>query len=237
MANPTLPASCQQEIEALEAEINIMRSGNPSPEEEAEIIKKEVNILKKYCSKLREVESENEKLKVELGSRVAIKDSEADIGKDQVETLKDKLKNWEELTKERDSLANRVHVLEQQLQQYQTLPEDVELLRKKSDMLDNVMQERDGLSQKVKLIKSMEEEMQNLRAKADRVDQLERELKNMSKGDRSSGCCRNCRSSNWLTFHLVCCRFRAEEDPVQSGELGSGTAKHALRAGCHEEAD
>lgn len=187
VANPTLPTSCQQEIEALEAEIKIMRSGSPSPEEEARIIKKEVEVLKRYCSKLKEVESENEKLKVELGSKVAIKESEPDMDKSRMDTLKDKLKNLESLTEERDNLANKVRILEKQLMKYQSLPGDVEELRNKSEILDNVMMERDNLKQKCKGVKAMEDELKKLRVKAERVDELEKQLRNASKGDWSSG--------------------------------------------------
>ncbi|XP_050309863.1 myosin heavy chain, clone 203-like [Anthonomus grandis grandis] len=187
IANPSLPVSCQQEIEALEAEIRIMRSGNPSPEEEAEIIKKEIEILKRYCSKLKDVENENEKLKVELGSRVAIKDSEYEAENSKISTLKDKLKHLEELTQERDTLADKVITLEKRLAQYKDLPDNIEELKNKAKMLDSVMQERDNLSQKVKMMKSMEEELQKFRGKADRVDDLERELRRMSKGDSNSG--------------------------------------------------
>ncbi|XP_030749511.1 protein Daple-like [Sitophilus oryzae] len=188
VTNPSLPASCQQEIEALEAEIKIMRSGNPSPEEEAQIIKREVEILKRYCSKLKEVETENEKLKVELGSRVALKDSEPDlIQQEKMDTLKEKLDHLEALTEERDALANKVQLLEKQLMQYENVPEDLELLKNRSDMLDTVLEERDKMSQKVKSLKEVESELMKYKQKAERVDELERELRNMSKGDRSSG--------------------------------------------------
>nr|CAH7752888.1 unnamed protein product [Callosobruchus chinensis] len=56
--NPVLPSSCQEEIDALEQEMKIMRSGNLPPEQEAEIIKKEVDVLKRYCMKLKEIENE-----------------------------------------------------------------------------------------------------------------------------------------------------------------------------------
>ncbi|KAL1509119.1 hypothetical protein ABEB36_003910 [Hypothenemus hampei] len=187
VANPSLSASCQQEIEALEAEIRIMRSGSPTPEEEGEIIQKEIQILKSYCVKLKEVENENEKLKVELESRAAVKDSGMELDKEKVETLKDKLKHLEELTRERDSLAEKVRILEKKLHRFEDLPEDVEVLKSKSDMLDTVMQERDGLNQKMKMMKGMEEQIARLKVKADRVDDLERELKTLSKGGYSSG--------------------------------------------------
>ncbi|CAH1133765.1 unnamed protein product [Ceutorhynchus assimilis] len=184
VANPALPASCQEEIEALEAEIRIMRSGNPSPEEEAEIIRKEIEILKRYCNKLKDVEDENEKLKGELlASPMATKKpSEVQV---ENEKIREKLKNVDDLTKEKDMLANKVHMLEKRLLQYEDLPDDLEMMKNRSDMLEAVMEERDELNQKIAAMKAMEEELNILRAKADRVDELERELKMMSKEDRS----------------------------------------------------
>ncbi|KAF7266369.1 hypothetical protein GWI33_020394 [Rhynchophorus ferrugineus] len=199
VTNP-LPLSCQEEIAALEAEIKIMRSGNPSPEEEAEIIKREVEVLKRYCSKLKEVESENVKLKEELGSRMVLKSSEKDLETPKMDALKDKLEILESLTKERDMLAERVNYLEKELKQYKDVPDNVELLKNRSSMLDTVLEERDKLSLKVKSVKDMEQELAKYKLKAERVDDLERELKNMSRGDRSSGI--NIRKSKSMADNL-----------------------------------
>ncbi|KAG5880205.1 hypothetical protein JTB14_018996 [Gonioctena quinquepunctata] len=54
-----VPTSCKEEMDALEEEMQGMRSGNYSPDEEADVIKKEVDVLRKYCLKLKAIEEEN----------------------------------------------------------------------------------------------------------------------------------------------------------------------------------
>lgn len=53
------------DLDALEAEISTMRE-NATPEQETEIIKKELECLKKYCDKLSNIQQENEELKREI---------------------------------------------------------------------------------------------------------------------------------------------------------------------------
>lgn len=53
------------ELENLELEIARMRE-NATPEQETEIIKKELEIVKKYCDKLSNIQQENEELKREI---------------------------------------------------------------------------------------------------------------------------------------------------------------------------
>lgn len=215
-----------------------MRSGNLSPEQEAEVIRKEVDVLKKYCLKLKSVEDENEKLKLErdnLKSQVTLSDdtgkkkhksvkdnlnrqvagilgddekrkietdssksvtetygnadlSETDNSKETlIEELKSKLKNLEQITRERDMLANKVQRLEKELVQYRDLPEDIEVYRNRSKMLDSALEERDKMSKKIEQIKEMEDEMNQLRKRSARVDELEEELKSFSKNDKNIG--------------------------------------------------
>ncbi|XP_023311145.1 ELKS/Rab6-interacting/CAST family member 1-like [Anoplophora glabripennis] len=242
-ASPVIPTSCKEEIEALELEIKVMRSGNLSPEQEAEVIRKEVDVLKKYCMKLKSVENENEKLKLErdtLKSQVILSDDpgnekrksvkdnlnrqvagilgdteekhkvKVDSLKDVTETLNNtdtskvdnlylnenqayidelnsKLKNMEELVRERDMLANKVQRLEKELLQYRDLPEDIDVYRNRSKMLDSALEERDKMSKKVEQLKEMEDELNQLKKKSSRVDQLEEELKLYSKNDKNIG--------------------------------------------------
>ncbi|KAJ8954424.1 hypothetical protein NQ318_011099 [Aromia moschata] len=195
-----MPLSCQEEISALEMEIKLMRSGNLSPEQEAEIIKKEVQVLRKYCLKLKSIEDENEKLKLErddLKSQVAIGSASSDenlkfkmeqYGSKEklIEELNYKVKDLEETTKERDALASRVKKLEKELLQYQDLPDDIDVYRDRSKMLDSALEERDKMNVKVEQMKDLENELNYLRKKAARVDELEQELKFYSKNDTNA---------------------------------------------------
>lgn len=54
------------ELQKLEQEIAMMRDkGNLTPEQETEIIKKELEVLKRYCDKLSNIQEENDKLKLD----------------------------------------------------------------------------------------------------------------------------------------------------------------------------
>ncbi|CAH1175728.1 unnamed protein product [Phaedon cochleariae] len=175
VADTGIPTSCKEEIEALEQEMQIMRSGNLSPEQEAEVIKKEVDVLKKYCMKLKAIEEDNERLKSERanlpdGDKMAPLDAE-------------KIK---ELEAERDDMANKVEKLQKELLQYRDLPEDFEIYKNRSDMLDNALAERDQMQFKIEKMKEMEKELEELKAKADRADELEKTLKYYSKTDKTS---------------------------------------------------
>lgn len=61
--------SCEKEIQELEEEIECMRAAKTcTPERETQIIRKELAVLKKYCSKLTSIQAENVVLKREMAS-------------------------------------------------------------------------------------------------------------------------------------------------------------------------
>nr|CAI5820715.1 unnamed protein product [Callosobruchus analis] len=177
--NPVLPSSCQEEIEALEQEMKIMRSGNLPPEQEAEIIKKEVDVLKRYCMKLKEIESENEKLKSGMKS-----------GGSAGPAPKGDSAEMESLMKERDELAKKVEQLENELKQLRGGKSDDkqsdDVYKDRTDMLDKALAERDELRKKLDDIEKAQGDIIELKKKADKADELERQLKSQSKSDRSS---------------------------------------------------
>lgn len=55
--------SCDNEIQILEEEIERMKATSQSPAEETRIIQKEVEVLKRYCSRLSSIQEENLRLK------------------------------------------------------------------------------------------------------------------------------------------------------------------------------
>ncbi|KAJ8920804.1 hypothetical protein NQ315_004945 [Exocentrus adspersus] len=201
---PVIPTSCKEEIEALELEIKIMRSGNLSPEQEAEVIRKEVEVLKKYCTKLKSVEDENEKLRLERDTLKSQATLSGDGKTDNYKMTKDNLNrqvagivdstdridapgNVEEIIIERDMLANKVQRLENELLKYRELPEDIDVYRNRSKMLDSALEERDKMSKKVDQMKGMEDELNQLRKRSSRVDELEEELKSFNRNDKNIG--------------------------------------------------
>lgn len=67
MARAIVSHTIPPELDALEAEIMKMRTvGELSAEQETEIIKRELDVLKRYCDKLSNIQEENEQLKREL---------------------------------------------------------------------------------------------------------------------------------------------------------------------------
>lgn len=181
LGNPIIPKTCKEEIEALEHEMELMRRGNPSPEQEAEFIKKEIDILKRYCLKLKTTEDENEKLKLE---RDQFK-SQGNIPENQNSAERES-GDTGALIKERDTLANKVQKLEKELLQYQDLPEDIDVYKDRSKMLDNALEERDILRKQVEEMQKKLKETEDLRRKADRVDELESILNRVNKNGRTS---------------------------------------------------
>nr|CAH7763215.1 unnamed protein product [Callosobruchus chinensis] len=157
----------EEEIAQLEEEISNMRSGNLTPELEAKVIRKEVEVLKRYCSKLSVIQKESSHLKTELAK---YKDQMAKLGlcgdTKEINDLRYKLSSLNDTIKERNDLKQRVKHLEKVLSQYTDLPEDVEVFKQRSLLLDEVLQDRDRLSRRVR----------NLRKKAARVDELEENL-------------------------------------------------------------
>ncbi|VEN54836.1 unnamed protein product, partial [Callosobruchus maculatus] len=167
----------EEEIVQLEQEISNMRSGNLTPELEAKVIRKEVEVLKRYCSKLSVIQKESSHLKAEL---TKYKDQMAKLGlcgdTTEINDLRYKLSSLNDTIKERNDLKQRVKHLEKALSQYTDLPEDVEVFKQRSLLLDEVLQDRDRLSRRVEQVRGIEDEVYNLRKKAARVDELEENL-------------------------------------------------------------
>nr|XP_023028983.1 intracellular protein transport protein USO1-like [Leptinotarsa decemlineata] len=168
-----VPTSCKEEIEALEQEMLIMRSGNLSPEQEAEMIKKEVEMLKRYCLKLKAIEEENEILKSTRSLPSGDNEPTA-------------VARIEQLERERDELAHKLEILEQEAKEKMEVPEDYEIYKNRSDMLDKALAERDEMQKKVDKMKQLEMQLEELREKAERTDELEKTLKYYNKNDRNT---------------------------------------------------
>lgn len=156
-----------------------MRSGKLTPDLEAQVIRKEVEVLKKYCAKLSSIQAENHQLRQDL---VKYKDMMNVLGLTgdkelEFDILKEKLAVLQETEKERDILKGRVEKLERELYAYNDLPEDIEVFKQRSLLLDEVLQDRDRLSRRVEQLRGIDEEVIALRKKAARVDDLEEKLK------------------------------------------------------------
>ncbi|KAG5880211.1 hypothetical protein JTB14_019002 [Gonioctena quinquepunctata] len=179
----TSSITCEEEITILEREIDDMRGGNLTPDLEARVIRKEVEVLKKYCSKLSVIQKENQQLKLQV-SRYEDKLSRlgfADKSETEMENLKMKLDTLDITTKERDNLRCRCLQLEKQLYAYNDLPEDVEVFKQRSMLLDEVLLDRDRLSKRVEQLRGIDEEVYNLRKKSIRVEELQESLSNLTK--------------------------------------------------------
>ncbi|XP_060518388.1 uncharacterized protein LOC132697113 [Cylas formicarius] len=167
------------EIHHLEEQIKNMRSSSLAPHEEAQAIRKEVEVLKKYCSKMSSIQEENVALKKsnkELEERLQKTDQNERDG-ESIEKLKEKLSALNETTAERDKLRKKVEQCERQLMAYNYLPDDVEVFKERSLLLVDVIQDRDRLAKRVEQLRGTEEELLVLRSKASRVDELERQLR------------------------------------------------------------
>ncbi|XP_044268560.1 centromere protein F-like [Tribolium madens] len=149
--------SCKGEIEALEREIATMKSMS-SPE--SNIIKREVEVLKKYCAQLAAIQQENADLKRE---RDILKDG-LTSGADNA--IKDKLKKLDDVTQERDRLKARVKQLEQQLGGYSGLPEEVDQFREKEPALDSLREDVSDLRRRLDKMEGLEDDVRSLRDKA-----------------------------------------------------------------------
>ncbi|CAH1961199.1 unnamed protein product [Acanthoscelides obtectus] len=167
----------EEEIVQLEEEISNMRSGNLTPELEAKVIRKEVEVLKRYCSKLSVIQKESSHLKSELAR---YKDQMAKLGlagdTTEINNLRYKLSSLNDTIKERNDLKQRVKHLEKELSEYTDLPEDIEVFKQRSLLLDEVLQDRDRLARRVEQVRGLEDEVYNLRKKATRVDEMEENL-------------------------------------------------------------
>nr|XP_015836117.1 PREDICTED: uncharacterized protein LOC657573 isoform X2 [Tribolium castaneum] len=151
--------SCKNEIEALEREIATMKSMS-SPE--SNIIKREVDVLKKYCSQLAAIQQDNADLKRE---RDILKDGLTSAGGAD-NTLKDKLKKLDDVTQERDRLKARVKELEQQLGGYSGLPEEVDQFREKEPALDSLREDVSDLRRRLDRLEGLEDDVRSLRDRA-----------------------------------------------------------------------
>ncbi|KAF5290777.1 hypothetical protein FQA39_LY14620 [Lamprigera yunnana] len=171
---------CVQEIETLENEIKRLRGrGYLSSDEETDIIRKEIEVLKKYCTKLACIQEENQKLKRQLeeGRRIS---NETAVPDSNIDTLKDELKenvaNLKQVAAERDKLKEKVTLLERELTQHEDLLEDVETMKRKSQMLDCVSDECKKLRTSLQGMQKLESELKSMKKKACEAEKLQNEL-------------------------------------------------------------
>ncbi|XP_056633910.1 centromere-associated protein E-like [Diorhabda sublineata] len=163
--------STETEIKELEDNIEQMRNQNITPEIRLKIIQKEVEVMKKYCSKLSLIQNENEELKEQV---FFYEDSLAKIGCFPITpALMEDLKLKFEAINENDKLKEKIHDLEKELCIHTYSPHDVEMFRQRSLLLEEVLKDRDRLSQKVEQLRSLDQEVHSLKKKAARVDELE----------------------------------------------------------------
>lgn len=174
ISNPVVFSSCKDEIDALEHEIKIMRSGNTSPEEEAVIIQKELEMLRKYCMKLKTLEDEHEKLK---NKEFIMTNDELNgmptVGQTTLQTA----------IKERDSLAEKVKQLEIQISQTPNQLDELNVYRNKVQMLDNALAERDEMRKQLEKMKDLEKENLQLRKTVEKGEDLTQTQKTLAKND------------------------------------------------------
>ncbi|XP_056647336.1 uncharacterized protein LOC130451999 [Diorhabda sublineata] len=159
------------EIKQLDQNIKQMRNQDITPELRVRIIRKEVEVMKKYCSKLSIIQKENDKLKEQI---FFYEDSFSKLGcfpvtKKLIEELKLKI----EATIEEEQLREKVRNLEKELCLYTYSLNDVEVLRQRSLLLEEVLIDRERLSQKVEQLGILDQEIHKLKKKAAIVDELE----------------------------------------------------------------
>ncbi|XP_057671291.1 uncharacterized protein LOC130903042 isoform X3 [Diorhabda carinulata] len=159
------------EIKQLDQNIKQMRNQDITPELRVRIIRKEVEVMKKYCSQLSIIQRENDKLKEQI---FFYEDSFSKLGCFPVSPkLIEELKLKIEATNEEKQLREKVRNLEKELCLYTYSLKDVEVLRQRSLLLEEVLTDRERLSQKVEQLGILDQEIHNLKKKAAIVDELE----------------------------------------------------------------
>ncbi|KAJ8920783.1 hypothetical protein NQ315_004924, partial [Exocentrus adspersus] len=212
--------SCEEEIEALEKEIEAMRSGNLTPDLEAQVIKKENYQLKQDLAKCDEVMN----FLGLPGNRQL-----------QFEVLKQKLVVLQETEKERDALKSRVEKLERELYAYNDLPEDIEVFKQRSLLLDEVLQDRDRLSKRVEQLRGVDEEILALRKKAARVDELEGKLKYVLREKNAAECDLEVMRCKSTSAEIDALNQKTESDTLRSKLVCVEQEVESLKCVCKEK--
>ncbi|GLV37899.1 hypothetical protein CBL_06399 [Carabus blaptoides fortunei] len=163
-------------INELETEINMLReSGNLTPEQETEIIKKELQLLKKYCDQLSNIQEENEQLKKQCEfMKRELKQKKPVVEEEEVE-IELKYRSMEQRL---DQSTNHIRYLEGRLSTARNdilQSEDMAIIQQRSSMLDDVIEERDNLQRRLNQFQGMEDQLRRTRKRADEADMLERE--------------------------------------------------------------
>lgn len=174
-------SSREIEIRNLELEIETMRKEAVSPEMEAKVIRKEVDVLKQYCSKLSIIQKENSQLRSQLKQNETILGSLGITDTKSFHQLRYKIEHLNEIVSERDMLKSRADKLEKQLYSYKDIPEDIEVFKQRSMLLEEVLQDRDRLSKRLEDLRGLDEEVYGLRKKAMRCDELQDQLFKITK--------------------------------------------------------
>lgn len=149
-------------------------------------MKKELEVLKKYCAKMSTVQNENQRLKKDLNNistqlkvanntlnELGVTDPENAF---QIDLLQEKLKTYHEIQCERNNLKRMNSILESELQQNRTQLEESQGLRVQADFVSKVVEERFQLRKKVGELHQIEQEVAELRRRANQVDDLEHQL-------------------------------------------------------------
>lgn len=143
------------------------KSDNRTPELEAKLMRKELEVLKRYCSKLSVIQDENKRIKIQMeNTGKMLKDLGIPFGTDEdIENLRKNLLKLKQTINERDELRRRVSELEEQLFNYTESPEDIAVYKQRSLLLDEVIKDRDRLSKRLESLRGIEDEVKSFRKK------------------------------------------------------------------------
>ncbi|XP_031343759.1 nuclear anchorage protein 1-like [Photinus pyralis] len=178
--------ACIKEIEGLEAELQRLKSkGQLSADDEAEIIRKEIEVLKRYCTKLSTIEEENKKLRNKLEGRDSsptVTTSSALTPDDDLRMeLNSKIAKLNEVVGERDRLKNRIDVLEGELIKYTDLPKEIKDVKRKAETIDTRSIKSADKATEVDNAQDVQREIETLKKKASEAGELQSKLDNVNK--------------------------------------------------------
>ncbi|KAH1024707.1 uncharacterized protein LOC109538520 isoform X1 [Dendroctonus ponderosae] len=235
--------SCDEEIRIMEDEIRAMRASCLTPGQETLVIKKEVEVLKKYCSKLSSIQEENARLKkcneelqvrcIESEQKLEILGCDGDQAS--LAEIKEKLLTLNETIAERNVLQNRVETLERELNRFQDLPEDVELFKRRSVLLDDVLKDRDRLAKRVEQTRGLDEELLLLKQRSERVDELERQLKLANKDVQLAEDELDSMRSKCTMAEIEALNQKTESDTLRSRIVCMEHEMESLKSLCQEQ--
>lgn len=179
------------DLDELEAEITSMRE-NGNPDQETEIIKKELECLKKYCDKLSNIQQENDELKreIEYLKKQLAKPIEHVIEKScsTVATQMDEsmfvcspegCKKIEQKLVEARARIEELEDLVNTARDSVICSAEYKALKSRSDQLDQVQKEKEELQRLLDCKCNLEDKLRMMKRRADDADDLERQIKSL----------------------------------------------------------